>query len=112
LKSGQLMPLGPVSLLVIGRFIFVALHPEDRYLAKKQKPDLNVVVQPLDPSVEAKMDPNFMMKVIGDRAPARGLPVKHPLMHLGIKHAALVSIGKHLGMFVDCADTRAQADQR
>ena len=36
---------------------------------------------PLDPAAEAKMDPNFMMKVIGDRAPARGLPVKHPLMH-------------------------------
>jgi|SRR5215467_1155017 len=35
----------------------------------------------LDPSDETKMDPNFMMKVIGDRAPARGLPVKHPLMH-------------------------------
>ena len=36
---------------------------------------------PLDPAVEAKMDPNFMMKVVGDHAPARGLPVKHPLMH-------------------------------
>jgi hypothetical protein len=27
------------------------------------------------------MDPNFMMNVIGDRASARGHPVKHPLMH-------------------------------
>jgi quercetin dioxygenase-like cupin family protein len=27
------------------------------------------------------MDPHFMMKVVGDHAPARGLPVKHPLMH-------------------------------
>ncbi len=36
---------------------------------------------PHDPASEAKMDPNFLMKVIGDRAPARGLPVKHPLMH-------------------------------
>ena len=35
---------------------------------------------PLDPAAEAKMDPNFMMKVVGDHAPARGLPVKHPLM--------------------------------
>ena len=34
-----------------------------------------------DPASEAKMDPNFLMKVIGDRAPTRGLPVKHPLMH-------------------------------
>ena len=27
------------------------------------------------------MDINTMMKVVGDHAPARGLPVKHPLMH-------------------------------
>ena len=33
------------------------------------------------PMMLAVMDPNFMMKAIGDRAPARGLPVKHPLMH-------------------------------
>jgi mannose-6-phosphate isomerase-like protein (cupin superfamily) len=36
---------------------------------------------PLDPAAEAKMDPNLMMKVVGDHAPARGLPVKHPMMH-------------------------------
>jgi naringenin degradation protein FdeH len=36
---------------------------------------------PLDPAAEAKMDPNFMMKVVGDHAPPRGQPVKHPLMH-------------------------------
>jgi len=42
---------------------------------------LVVEFPPLDRAAEAKMDPNFMMKVIGDRAPARGLPVKHPLMH-------------------------------
>jgi mannose-6-phosphate isomerase-like protein (cupin superfamily) len=42
---------------------------------------LVVEFPPLDPAVEARMDPNLMMKVIGDRAPARGLPVKHPLMH-------------------------------
>ena len=36
---------------------------------------------PLKPDAVAKMDPNFMMKVVGDHAPARGLPVKHPLMH-------------------------------
>jgi naringenin degradation protein FdeH len=42
---------------------------------------LVVEFPPLDPAAEAKMDPNFMMKVIGDRAPPRGLPVRHPLMH-------------------------------
>jgi mannose-6-phosphate isomerase-like protein (cupin superfamily) len=36
---------------------------------------------PLSSDAEAKMDPNLMMKVVGDHAPARGLPVKHPLMH-------------------------------
>jgi mannose-6-phosphate isomerase-like protein (cupin superfamily) len=36
---------------------------------------------PLDPAALAKMDPDFMMKVVGDHAPARGLPVTHPLMH-------------------------------
>jgi mannose-6-phosphate isomerase-like protein (cupin superfamily) len=36
---------------------------------------------PLDPAVEAKLDPNLMMKVVGDHAPARGFPVSHPLMH-------------------------------
>jgi mannose-6-phosphate isomerase-like protein (cupin superfamily) len=27
------------------------------------------------------MDPNFMMKVVGDNAPKRGVPVTNPLMH-------------------------------
>ena len=42
---------------------------------------LVVEFPPLDPAEEAKMDPDFMMKIIGDRAPRRGLPVRHPLMH-------------------------------
>ena len=42
---------------------------------------LVVEFPPLDPAEEAKMDPNFMMKIIGERAPRRGLPVRHPLMH-------------------------------
>ena len=49
-------------------------------------PDNGTVIRvvefpPLDPAAEAKMAPDFMMKVVGDHAPARGLPVKHPLMH-------------------------------
>jgi len=36
---------------------------------------------PLDPAVETKMDPNLMMKVVGNHAPVRGLPVRHPMMH-------------------------------
>jgi mannose-6-phosphate isomerase-like protein (cupin superfamily) len=30
---------------------------------------------------EAKMEPQLMMKLVGDHAPARGLPVTHPFMH-------------------------------
>src|SRR5262249_2439313 len=32
---------------------------------------------PLDPAAEMKMEPNLMMRVVGDHAPARGLPVNH-----------------------------------
>jgi mannose-6-phosphate isomerase-like protein (cupin superfamily) len=49
-------------------------------------PDTGTVIRvvefpPLNPAAEAKMASDFMMKVVGDSAPARGLPVKHPLMH-------------------------------
>jgi len=49
-------------------------------------PDNGTVIRvvefpPLDKAAEARMDPEFMMKVVGDHAPSRGLPVKHPLMH-------------------------------
>lgn len=40
-----------------------------------------VEFSPLDPAAEAKMPPDFLMKQVGNKAPARGLPVKHPLMH-------------------------------
>ena len=36
---------------------------------------------PIDDAKLAKMDPNFMMKVVGDNAPVRGGPVSNPLMH-------------------------------
>jgi mannose-6-phosphate isomerase-like protein (cupin superfamily) len=36
---------------------------------------------PVDEAKLAKMDPNFMMKVVGDNAPARGVAVSNPLMH-------------------------------
>jgi mannose-6-phosphate isomerase-like protein (cupin superfamily) len=36
---------------------------------------------PLNAATEAKMDPNYLMKAVGDKAPARGIPVTHPLMH-------------------------------
>ncbi len=42
---------------------------------------LEVEFPPLNDAAVAKMDPNFMMKVVGDKAPTRGVPVSHPLMH-------------------------------
>jgi mannose-6-phosphate isomerase-like protein (cupin superfamily) len=36
---------------------------------------------PLDAATEAKMEAGFLMKAVGPVAPARGLPVTHPLMH-------------------------------
>ncbi|HEU5276030.1 MAG TPA: cupin domain-containing protein [Xanthobacteraceae bacterium] len=36
---------------------------------------------PADDAKLAKMDTNFMMKIIGDNAPTRGVPVTHPMMH-------------------------------
>jgi mannose-6-phosphate isomerase-like protein (cupin superfamily) len=36
---------------------------------------------PLSPEIEKKMDINLMMKVVGDHAPAKGLPPRHPMMH-------------------------------
>jgi len=36
---------------------------------------------PLDAATEAKMEPDFLQKAVGDRAPMRGVPVTHPLMH-------------------------------
>jgi mannose-6-phosphate isomerase-like protein (cupin superfamily) len=36
---------------------------------------------PHDAAAEAKMEPDFLMKSIGDKAPTRGVPVTHPFMH-------------------------------
>jgi mannose-6-phosphate isomerase-like protein (cupin superfamily) len=36
---------------------------------------------PLDSATEANMEPNFLQKSVGNRAPTKGVPVTHPLMH-------------------------------
>jgi mannose-6-phosphate isomerase-like protein (cupin superfamily) len=36
---------------------------------------------PLNAAAETKMEPGSLMKAVGAAAPARGLPVTHPLMH-------------------------------
>jgi mannose-6-phosphate isomerase-like protein (cupin superfamily) len=49
-------------------------------------PDNGTVIRvvefpPVDDAAVAKMDPNFMMKIVGADAPAKGVPVSNPLMH-------------------------------
>ncbi|MGH6642812.1 MAG: cupin domain-containing protein, partial [Bradyrhizobium sp.] len=36
---------------------------------------------PLDDATEKAMEPNYLMNAVGDRVPARGVAVSHPLMH-------------------------------
>src|SRR2546429_8680325 len=36
---------------------------------------------PLDAATEAKMEPDFLMKTVGARAPRRGVAGAHPLVH-------------------------------
>jgi len=36
---------------------------------------------PLDSATEAKMEAGFIQKTVGERAPNKGVPVTHPLMH-------------------------------
>src|ERR1700722_18018964 len=40
-----------------------------------------VELPPLDAATEARMEPGFLMKAVGPVAPAKGVPVTHPLMH-------------------------------
>jgi mannose-6-phosphate isomerase-like protein (cupin superfamily) len=40
-----------------------------------------VEIPPLDAATEAKLPKNLMMNIVGADAPARGVPVSHPLMH-------------------------------
>jgi mannose-6-phosphate isomerase-like protein (cupin superfamily) len=64
---------------------------------------------PLDPAAEAKMDPNFMMKVVGDHAPARGLPVKHPLMHRTRTVDYAVILSGEIDMMLDDSTVHVKA---
>ena len=64
---------------------------------------------PLDPAAEAKMDPNFMMKVVGDHAPAKGLPVKHPLMHRTRTVDYAVILSGEIDMMLDDSTVHVKA---
>jgi mannose-6-phosphate isomerase-like protein (cupin superfamily) len=77
-------------------------------------PDNGTVIRvvefpPLDPAAEAGMDPNFLMKVVGDHAPARGLPVKHPLMHRTRTVDYAVILSGEIDMMLDDATLHVKA---
>jgi mannose-6-phosphate isomerase-like protein (cupin superfamily) len=56
---------------------------------------------PLDPTAEAKMEPELLMKSIGDHAPARGVPVKHPMMHRSRTVDYAVVLSGEIDMMLD-----------
>ena len=77
-------------------------------------PDNGTVIRvvefpPLDPAAEAKMDPNLMMKVVGDHAPPRGLPVTHPLMHRTRTLDYAVILSGEIDMMLDDSTVHVKA---
>src|ERR1043166_493367 len=56
---------------------------------------------PLDPATEAKMEPEWLMKAIGNHAPARGVPVKHPMMHRSRTLDYAVVVSGEIDMMLD-----------
>ena len=77
-------------------------------------PDNGTVVRvvefpPLTPEIEAKMEPNLLMKVVGDHAPARGLAVKHPLMHRTRTVDYAVVLSGEIDMMLDDTTTHVKA---
>jgi mannose-6-phosphate isomerase-like protein (cupin superfamily) len=77
-------------------------------------PDNGTVIRlvefpPVGPAVEAKMDPQLMMKVVGDHAPARGLPVKHPLMHRTRTVDYAIIMSGEIDMMLDDATVHVKA---
>ena len=63
---------------------------------------------PMEAEVE-KMDVNTMMKVVGDHAPAKGAPVRHPMMHRtrSLDYAIIMS-GK-IDMLLDDGEVHLKA---
>ena len=58
---------------------------------------------PLDAATEAKMEPGFLMQAVGPVAPARGLPVTHPLMHRTRSVDYAVVLSGEIDMMLDDA---------
>lgn len=64
---------------------------------------------PLTPEIEAKMDPQFLMKAVGQGAPERGLPVSHPMMHRTRSVDYAVVLSGEIDMILDDSSVHLKA---
>ncbi len=64
---------------------------------------------PLSPDAETKMDINLMMKVVGDHAPARGLPPRHPMMHRTRSLDYAIILSGEIDMLLDDSEVHLKA---
>ena len=63
---------------------------------------------PIKPEVE-KMDVNTMMKVVGDHAPAKGVPVRHPMMHRTRSLDYAIIMSGEIDMLLDDGEVHLKA---
>jgi len=63
---------------------------------------------PITPAVE-KMDVNSMMKVVGDHAPAKGVPVRHPMMHRTRSLDYAIIMSGEIDMLLDDGEVHLKA---
>ncbi len=63
---------------------------------------------PMKADVE-KMDVNTMMKVVGDHAPAKGAPVRHPMMHRTRSLDYAIIMSGEIDMLLDDGEVHLKA---
>ena len=63
---------------------------------------------PLDAATEATMPADFLMKSVGDKAPTRGVPVTHPLMHRTRSVDYAVVLSGEIEMMLDTTSVHLQ----
>ena len=64
---------------------------------------------PLSLEAEKKMDINLMMKVVGDHAPAKGLPPRHPMMHRTRSLDYAIILSGEIDMLLDDSEVHLKA---
>ncbi|MFZ5731186.1 MAG: cupin domain-containing protein [Pseudomonadota bacterium] len=64
---------------------------------------------PLDKATEASMEKDFLMKAVGPVAPARGVPVTHPLMHRTRSVDYAVVLSGEIEMMLDETSVKLKA---